>query len=305
MTLADTNGARVVIPMDRVTGSTLYALRRARIDPGSVADHEKLGDWAAGRGLEEYVVFEYQDAVRLAGRNAAPALVTKLTRAEKDWAAKGFARVRTLEREEMYVPARNVLTSIREDLPSTGAAKKATHEITQVDRAMKKASGAETRTLSSAIRTGRLESAIGKIRSRIEQADNLYARGRTNWRTLAFSVRDYRGAIAAYRSASAEIGQTENLPGAETETARFDRYSAQIDKGRVKAWSALGQEYLLHGNVIRADHALARVTRLDPTNHRVEKLRSNLIERQKEIQGSGYLWWPRYRGIRHLGPAHF
>ncbi|MHC4469521.1 MAG: hypothetical protein ACYTDY_06750 [Planctomycetota bacterium] len=51
MTIEGLEGSKVEVPLARVSDYSLYVLKRARIDKDSVPDHEKLGDWAMGRGL--------------------------------------------------------------------------------------------------------------------------------------------------------------------------------------------------------------------------------------------------------------
>jgi tetratricopeptide (TPR) repeat protein len=299
VTLAVSKTGRVTIPLDQLSPPAAFALKRERIDPGSLTAHEQLGDWAVARGLDRDAANEYRAAIRLAGTDAVPELRSKLDRAESGWAVSALENAHSLIREGKLATARDRLEEIRDELPGQPEAARAARLLAGVRQSIA-AELANRPDATAPVPVASEGPDVSLARRLLDEGDRLHERANESWEHPDRQERVMKGALAVYeRSADVLHNAVENAASAADSRSLSD-LTKTVHQRLVAGWADLGRIDLYHGDLSAAARALDRTLSLDPADSAALGLRRELVRTRLAMMGGERYLDGGFLGYRFL-----
>lgn len=284
--------ATVTLPLAELAPADAYSLRREAIPAKAVASHETLGDRERNAGIDRYALYEYQDAARLAGKDAAPELVKKLDSVETRFAKNRIDAAAKLEEQGHYRAAESSLSELKRLLPGTPAAAKARPRLAALRKKSEDLMRAEERASRNALEAEVVDSGIRDARDRIAEGDRFRDRGQARGDEMLVARAAFGRAIEAYERAGGILRAVRDEPGADRSATEIDRLEGEVHERVAGTVVDFGDEALDVGDVTGAERAASLALSLDPGNPGAIALRSSIADRNEDVRRGGWQWAP-------------
>jgi Tfp pilus assembly protein PilF len=273
MTLDGLEGSKVEVPLSRVSDYSLYVIKRARIDKSSAADHEKLGDWATGRGLLAFAMDEYGAVVKIAGDAASEELENKLAASSSRCGADKLSRGKKLIAEGDLAGARSFFRDILKNHPTCPAADAARDQVKIIDARIRKErkEAKDKRTAEKSVVT--VLNGLKTAKDLLEKGDRLRNLGFRESGSLGRAENDFLAAIDAYLRAKALLAEVRKLPAARSKESEFSKMKDTLDRRLLAVYVDVGHNYIVKGNLIKANHYMGLALAIDPNDPKALALR--------------------------------
>lgn len=266
-------GSRVEIPLTEISDFGLYELKRARLDPGSAGAHEALGDWSIERGLFAFAMEEYAAAAKLAGDGASAELLKKLedasARCGRDKLDRGDRLVAEGNRPEAIRYFRNILEE-HPTCPAAGAAKERIEILKREIEAERKAAEAAT---AAEEETREVEEVLALVEELEETGDRMRKLGYLDSGSFGRAEDDFLAAIAAYERARDLLDRLEKRPGTAGRQAEVRKARTDLTRRLIDVYVDIGHNYVVKGNLVKANHYMGLALSLDPNDPKALALR--------------------------------
>jgi tetratricopeptide (TPR) repeat protein len=287
MSIEGLPGSRVEIPLDRISDYGLYLLKRERIDPASPEDRIALADWAVDLKMHSIALEEYRAAKRLLGVESTPGLDEKLAAAADACGADRLARARKLMEAGELKDAHRLLESIVEEHPRCPASRSAAKILPGLEEQIDARRERERRDR-------REEKALTELDERLDMVDDLIARGDRmrhlgylDSGDLADAEDDFLEAIHAYRKASKVLDTVADLPQADARLDEREALGSELGEALIAVYVDVGYNFIVKGNLVRANHYMGRALAIDANDPRALGLRQAIAEATAEDTGRG------------------
>ncbi len=276
MTIEGVEGSRVELPLARVSDYSLFELRRARIDGDSAAAHERLGDWANGRGLLAFAMDEYGLAVKISGDDATPELRNKLADSSSLCGADKLARGKKLAAEGELAEARSFFRDILKNHPTCLAAAAAREQVSVLTERINNERKMARERVRTAETAQNVEDGIKAARKLIDEGDRLRQVGLFRSGSLGKAEDAFLAAITAYERARAIIARVAKLPAARGREKDLQASNSMIQARLLTVYVDVGHNFIVKGNLIRANRYMGLALAIDPNDPRALALRSSI-----------------------------
>ncbi len=276
MTIDGVEGSKVEIPLSRVSDYSLFELRHARMNQKSAPDREKLGDWADGRGLLAFAMDEYQAALKILGDAATPELRKKFEEASSRCGADKLARARKLVDAGELVEARSFLNDILKNHPRCPAAAAAREQVKVLDERISKGRQRAREKARTAAAVESVEDGLKSARKLIDEGDRLRQVGLFRSGSLGQAEDAFLAAIAAYEQARAMTVRIGKMPAAQDREKDILALNSTIKPRLLTVYVDVGHNFIVKGNLIKANHYMGLALALDPNDPKALALRSSI-----------------------------
>ncbi len=273
LSLEGLQGSRIKVPVDRISDYGLYEIKRMRIDRNSVAAREKLGDWALDRGLFGFAMWEYEAAVKIAGKDAPGELTRKLALASASCGQDKLERGYRLAQEGSLEEARRLFKDIVKSHPACPSAKRAKTEIDRLNRRIAESRIAEREKREAEESVRDLKKGLDIVKSLIVDGERLRTLGLNQSGHFGRAEDAFFGSIQAYGRSRKVLQKVGALPGAAQRAREFVKLEKTLADRHLEVYVDLGHNFVAKGNLVKANHYMGLALAIDPNYPKALDLR--------------------------------
>jgi tetratricopeptide (TPR) repeat protein len=274
--LDGTDDAWVEIQKSQISPYGIFVIRKARIDADSREERIALADWAAEAGLCCIAREEYRDIVDRSGENVSEALEEKLDHARNVCAKEKIARARRLLKLGKTEHSGSILKEAIEiaSRPELGAEAYDLLKVVEKRQAEEKAAKeARSKREAKEEKLEKIDTWMESVRALTLQADGLRRLGYLESGDLAEAEDDFQSAIAALTKARKVLRRVEKMPLADQRESGIREARNGIRERLSEVYVDLGHNYIVKGNLIKANECMGRALALDPNDPKALALR--------------------------------
>ncbi len=276
MTIEGVEGSKVEVPLSRVSDYSLFELKRARLSGDSAADHEKLGDWANERNLLAFAMDEYALAVKISGEAVTAELQKKLDDASSRCGADKLSRAQKLVSAGELVEARSYLRDILKNNPRCPSASTAREQVKVLSGRIDKERRMARERVRAEAAAESFEDGLKSVRKQIDEGDRLRQVGLFRSGSLGKAEDAFLAAIAVYEQARAVTVRAGKMPAARGREKDLLELSSAIETRLLTVYVDVGHNFIVKGNLIKANHYMGLALAIDPNDPKALALRSSI-----------------------------
>jgi Tfp pilus assembly protein PilF len=284
--LPEFGNARLVVPLGGVSEYSLYELKRVRLESGSAAAHEALGNWARERELFAFAMSEYAEAIRLAGDDASDALRAKAAESDAQCGKDKLDRANALLEAGETRRARDYLRNLLREHPTCPAAEVARSKIAKIEAVIASEAKREREAVREATAAKDVAEAKRLIETRLERAAVLGELALLNAGSFGRAENYYVAEIEELERAMEIIEDVQTTVSSDESAGRdVAALRSQTVRRLVAAHVALGHNYVVKGNLVRARRQMGLALALDPNDPEALRLRAVISENASDRLG--------------------